>query len=65
MNAYIKTNVQFKFGRSERPYYVEIRLKKLYIQIATKLIHVKFRHTCMYNVHALTHVKAPYFAVRM
>ena len=57
MNVYIKTKVLLKFGSFEIVC-VEMRPKK---QIVTKLIHVKFRCTV---VHALTHVKALYFAVR-
>ena len=64
MNVYTIANVLFKFGSLEIVC-VEMRSKKLFKLSLTKLIHVKFRCTYMYMyVHALTHVKAPYLAVR-
>ena len=53
-----KTKFLFKFGSLER-LYVEMRSKKLF-----KLPDTREVQMYMY-VHALTHVKAPYFAVRM
>ena len=58
MNVYTKTKFLFKFGSLER-LYVEMRSKKQF-----KLPDTREVQTYMY-VHALTHVKAPYFAVRM
>ena len=57
---YTKTKFLFKFGSLER-LYVEMRSKKLFKLPDTREVQM---YMYMY-VHALTHVKAPYFAVRM
>ena len=61
MNVYIKTKVFVKFGSLER-LICENEVQKA-IEIATKLIHMKFRRTCMYMLSQ--HLKASHFAVRM